>query len=339
MKTNTTILLAASFLFALTLWSQSNDPLELVNTIPVPALHDGDFDHFAVDVPGHRLFLAAEENAVIEVFNARSNKLIHTITDVQKPHSMVYRADLKKLFVVDGGAAEIRIFDGNSYKQIGEIKLELDCDSMVYDSATKYMYVVNGKLHSDAPYSFISVIDTTNAQKLADIRVESSYVEGMAIEKSGARLFANITGNDAVSVIDLTKRAVVATWSTAGEAQNNAPMAFDEANHRLFVITRRPGKIIVLDSNSGNIIMSLPCVGINDDAVYDVGSKRIYVAGTEFIDVFKQLDADHYKLIGHIPTAFKAKTAILVPQWNRYYLAVPHHESKEAEVRVYKIIP
>ena len=97
MKTTTTILLAARILFAVTLWSQSNDPLELVNTIPVPALHDGDFDHFALDLPGHRLFLAAEENAVIEVFDARSNKLIHTITDVQTPHSMVYRADLKKL--------------------------------------------------------------------------------------------------------------------------------------------------------------------------------------------------------------------------------------------------
>jgi hypothetical protein len=40
MKTTTTILLAARILFAVTLWSQSNDPLELVNTIPVPALHE-----------------------------------------------------------------------------------------------------------------------------------------------------------------------------------------------------------------------------------------------------------------------------------------------------------
>jgi len=164
--------------------------LELIQTIPMPGLHDGDFDHFAVDLQGRRLFLAAEENAVVEVFDLRTNKLIHTISDVKAPHSMVYRADLKKLFVVDGGAAEITIFDGSSYKRTGNVKLKVDCDSMAYDPATKYMYVVNGKLHSDAAYSFISVVDTTAARKLADIRVGSSYVEGMALEKSGPWLFA-----------------------------------------------------------------------------------------------------------------------------------------------------
>jgi hypothetical protein len=28
-----------------------------------------------------------------------------------------------------------------------------------------------------------------------------------------------------------------------------------------------------------------------------------------------------------------------VPELNRYYLAVPHHENKDAEVRVYEIQP
>jgi hypothetical protein len=30
---------------------------------------------------------------------------------------------------------------------------------------------------------------------------------------------------------------------------------------------------------------------------------------------------------------------VLVPEWNRYYLCVPHHESQEAEVRVYEAQP
>ncbi len=130
---------------------------------------------------------------------------------------------------------------------------------------------------------------------------------------------------------------MIATWSIAQEAHNNAPIAYDEAHHRLFVVTRKPGKLIVLDSRSGKIVASLACVGLNDDAVYDPGSKRIYIAGTEFIDVFKQHNPDHYALVEHLPTAFRAKTAILVPQLNRYYLAVPHHGDKEAEVRVYKV--
>jgi hypothetical protein len=57
------------------------------------------------------------------------------------------------------------------------------------------------------------------------------------------------------------------------------------------------------------------------------------------LDVFEQKDPDHYALLARIPGSFRAKTGILVPELNRYYLAVPHHEKKDAEVRVYEIQP
>ena len=76
-----------------------------------------------------------------------------------------------------------------------------------------------------------------------------------------------------------------------------------------------------------------------DDMAYDGSSKRIYFAGTEFLDVFHEKDADHYDRIGHVATSFRAKTGVLVPELNRYYLAVPHHEKQIAELRVYEVLP
>ena len=118
-----------------------------------------------------------------------------------------------------------------------------------------------------------------------------------------------------------------------------AATALDEAGHRLFVASLKPPKLFVLDTDSGNVVTSLPSVEMSHDMAYDPGKKRIYLAGTEFVDVFQQNDADHYELIGHIPTAFRARTAILLPDLNRYYLAVPQHEGQIAEVRVYKVLP
>jgi DNA-binding beta-propeller fold protein YncE len=210
---------------------------------------------------------------------------------------------------------------------------------MAYDPATKYIYVENSCPGTHEHFSPISIVDTTNAKKHGDIKVDSNRVEAMSIEKSGPRLFCNITGKDAVGVIDRKKRSVVDTWSIAEVAKQNVAMAFDEAGHRLFVVTRQPGKLIVLDSNSGKVVTSLPCTSMADDAVYDPKQKRIYVAGTEFVDVFKQKDSDHYALLGRVPGSFRAKTALLVPELNRYYLAVPHHEKQSAEVRVYEVVP
>ena len=335
--------LLATLMLSLTigagLKAQEKSPLKLIGTISLPGLKDGDFDHFTPDLDGHRLFLTAEENGKVLVFDTDSNALVHTIEDLKAPHAILYRKDLKKLFIVDGDASAVKIYDSENYKMVGEIKVAIDADSIAYDPATKLLYVVTGGRAAHTPYSLITVIDTSNSQKVRDIKIGSNHIEAIILEQSGPRMFMNITGQNAVGVLDRNKSALQATWPLPAGDKLNVAMAFDEANHRLFVVTRTPGKLIVLNSDNGKVIADLPAVGLVDDAAYDAKQKRVYVAGDQFVDVFEQKDADHYALLGRIPGSFRAKTAILVPELNRYYLAVPHHENKDAEVRVYEIQP
>ena len=319
--------------------AQTKEALKLVATIPLPGLKDGDFDHFAPDIDGHRLFLTDEENNKVDVLDTATNTRIHTIEEAKAPHAILYRKDLKKLFVVEGDAAAVRVYDSETYKPLGEIKVSIDADSIAYDPMTHYLYVVNGGREAHTPYSLISVIDTNTSKKLRDIKIDSNHVEAIVLEKSGPRLFCNITGQNDVGVLDRNKGSRLATWPLPAGDQSNVAMAFDEAHHRLFVSTRKPGKLIVLNSDSGEVISELPSVGMVDDAAYDAKSGRIYLAGDGYVDVFQQLDADHYSLLGRVEGSFRAKTGILVPELNRYYLAVPHHEGKDAEVRVYDIQP
>jgi len=60
-----------------------------------------------------------------------------------------------------------------------------------------------------------------------------------------------------------------------------------------------------------------------DEVVFDAKNHRIYVAGGEgFIGVYSQIDADHYQQLPNVPSAKGAKTAVLVPDLQRLYLAV-----------------
>src|SRR6202045_4795813 len=59
--------------------AQTGAPLKLIQTIPLPNV-EGYFDHMAVDVKGHRLFVPGEHQRTIEVINLRTGKVIHTIT-------------------------------------------------------------------------------------------------------------------------------------------------------------------------------------------------------------------------------------------------------------------
>ena len=334
------MILSAVFLtLAAGVWAQQKPVLEPLQTIPLPELKDGDFDHFTADVAGDRLFSTAEENSKVLVLDLKTNKLIHTISDLKAPHSLLYRADLKKLFVVDGDLGEIKIYETDSYKPVGSIKLKEGADASAYDPSTNYLYVVNGGKDAKLPNAYISVVDTTTAKTVGEIKVDSNDVEGMVIEKSGPRIFVVIRGNNSIEVFDRTKRTLIATWPIAQEGKKPTAIGFDEDGHRLFVGTRDPGKLVVLNSDSGKVVASMPAAAMVDDLVYDGQRKRLYFAGTLFTDVFQQNDADHYDQAGHIPTAFRAKTAILVPELNRFYLGVPHHEKQAAELRVYDVLP
>lgn len=342
MKKSITILLVAIAFCALKAQSQIDEPLKLVQSIPLPGLHDGDFDHFQVDVPGQRLFLAAEDNSAVEVIDLRANKLIHTIRGSKAPHSMAYNSQSRKLFVVDdGGPSQVEIYDGASYRLLGTIPMQAHADASIYDSASHLYYVGNGGKDAHENYCLLSIIDTTDGKKVGEIKLDADHIEAMALEKSGPRLFVNLTSKNAVAVIDREKREVIATWSNASEGLANGPMAFDEAHHRLFVVSREPDKVVVLDTNSGQIVAGLPCVGqfFSDDAVYDPSLRRLYVAGTPFIEVFQERSPDSYQILGQVPSSFHAITAIFIPQLDRYYVAVNHHGDRDAEVQVYQVAP
>jgi DNA-binding beta-propeller fold protein YncE len=330
-------LIAANvFFFAVAASAQTKPPLRLLQTIPLPDLKGGDFDHFDVDLSGNRLFLTAEENNAVEVFDIRGNTLIHTLRDVDTPHSLLYLPATKQLWVVDGGDGIIKIFDGNTYAVVETVKLAIGADSTVYDPANHLLYVATGGEDAKMDSSLISIVDTSTRKRVGDIKVNSTNIESMALDKSGDRLFANVRDRSLVAVIDTKKRAVISTWPL-GDVHGNTPMALDEAHRRLFVVGRKPAKLLVLDSDSGKIIATLPTAELTDDMLFDRASKRIYVACDEVVVVYVQVDADHYKELGRIPTGFRAKTAILVPELKRYFVAAPRHGQKIAEVRVYEV--
>jgi DNA-binding beta-propeller fold protein YncE len=333
--------LAILLLFAIPvlLQAQHSPPLKLIQSIPLPGLKEGDFDHFAIDLDGHRLFLTAEANGLVEVFDTNTNKLIHTIKGIEAPHSMVYRADLKRLFVVDGDASEIKVFDTENYALVGHIGVYIDADSQAYDPETKLMYVVSGGREAHTPYSYISVIDTTQSKKIEDRKIGANWLEAIALEKHGPRMFVNITSDNEIGVMDRNQQAIIAKWSIPSETEQNLPLFLDEPNHRLLLTTRKSSRLVVIDSDTGKVTASIPCVAMVDDIAYDAKLKRIYLSGDQFVEVFKQDDADHYTSLGKVLTSSRAKTALFVPELNRYFVAVPHHGNKQAEVRVYEPTP
>ena len=333
------LILVAALACAIPSLAQEKAPLRLVQTITVPGARK--WDHFGVDLKGNRLFATSEDEPAVEVFDLRTNQHLQSLTEFKEPHNVLPFPDLKKIFVVDGEASEIKILDYDSYKLIGHIALTIDSDPVVYDPASKYLYVVNGGREAKTPTCLISVVDIANGKKLADIKLETNRLESMAIEKSSQRLFVNMTGINSIGVVDREKRAVVQTWPvTAGK--DNVPLQYDESTHRLFLATRKPSKLVVVNSDNGKEVTSLDVADYVDDLAYDPGRHRLYVpggGGTGAVSVVQQHGADQYEVIATVPTKPGAKTARFVPELNKYYVGVPGKDAQPAQILVFDVAP
>ena len=304
--------------------------LSQVQSIQLPGV-EGRIDHMAADLENGRLFVAALGNNTLEVIDLKAGKRIDEIKDLQEPQDVAYVPEANRLIVSNGGAGTLDIYDGQSLRLINKVELKEDPDNIRYDPTTRRAYVGYGKGDGSA----LGVINAQKNTKAVDIEL-SGHPESFQLESKGKRIFVNVPTAGHVAVVDREKGAVVDTWPIR-EAKDNFPMALDETDHRLFVGTRSPAKLLVLDTDTGKTVSSLDSSGDADDIFYDAEAKRIYVSGGEgAVSVFEQTDPDDYKLIGKVDTAEGARTSLFVAQSGTLYVAVPHRGNQQAEVRAFK---
>jgi hypothetical protein len=189
--------------------------LKLAHSYPLPADIKGHFDHFGVDAEGKRLFGTAVEDRMVVVFDFGRGKLIKEMPGVQEPRAVLYRSDLSKLYVSDGGGA-LRVFDSNTFAPLQSFNISVDADPIVYDPATHRLFVVNGGEKAHHEYSSVTAFDTTASTQLGEVRLRGIEVEGMTVESAGPRVFAN--GKE-LQILDIGREPMTfPTMPPAGES-------------------------------------------------------------------------------------------------------------------------
>jgi WD40 repeat protein len=305
-----------------------SQPLKLERTIPLSGIR-GRIDHCSADTKGGRLFLAALGNGSVEVIDWNGGKILHAITGLEEPQGVYYLAEVNRLYVATGGDGSVRMYDGSTFQLLTKVQLGSDADNIRFDPPAKSVYVGYGE-------GALAVLDL-NGKLKARIPL-SAHPESFQMERKGPRLYVNVPDSKHVAVIAREKRAVIARWNTA-DALANFPMALDEQGKRLFVVCRRPARMLVFDTDSGKVVQNLETVGDADDVFFELTRHQIYVSGGEgAVAVYGQSNTYDYKHRAHIVTAPGARTSLFVPNWSRLFVAVPHRvPSQPGHLLVYSV--
>jgi DNA-binding beta-propeller fold protein YncE len=306
--------------------AEDRGPLRLEKEIPLPGV-EGRIDHFSTDEAGQRLFIAALGNGSVEIVDVRRGERTAEIKGLEEPQGVYYESKTGRLYVATGGDGKLRVYDGKSLTLQETLEFGDDADNVRYDQQTGDVWVGYG--------NGIAILNSAG-QKVGSIAL-GSHPESFQFEEKGDQVYVNVPKQFGIALVDRKKRLAVAKWGL-GASFANYPMALDGADKRLFVGCRLPARLVVLDTSSGRIAVTLATVGDSDDVFYDTTRRLVYVIGGEgAVEILRQRDPDHYESVGRITTAPGARTGFFVPNSSRLYVAVPHRGSQAAKVLVYTI--
>ena len=309
------------------LQAQQASSVKLIRSVELPG-YEGDFDHFAVDYDRGRLLLAAEDHGTLEVFDLKSGAHLRTVEGFGNPHSITVRKGSPTVFVTDSAKQGPTIRDADTYDKKQSVLMTPGSDTSKYDAATNTLYVVTGGKDVDMKTANLEAFNPDNGTRRNSVTFQDNHVEAMAFVESDPRLFINLTETNRLAVLDRRQMKVLATWPVPA-CRQNAMVAFDAAQHRLYVVCRAPGMVAVLNSDNGAVVSTQPAPPRADEVQYDPGTHRLYVPGGEgYLEIYDTANPDHLKVVEKVPTAAGAKTALLLPEMHRLFIAVSPGESK-----------
>jgi len=316
---------------------QAQSSVRLIKSVDL-AGYTGDFDHFAVDYDRNRLLLAAEDHGTVEIFDLKTSEHLLTVGGFGNPHSILARKGVPTLFITDSEKQMSTIRNADTLAKEKTVRLTPGADTAKYDTASNTLYVVTGGKDVDMKTANLEAVNPDTGDRKALLTFPDNHVEAMAFADGDPRLFINLTQTNKLAVVDRNTMKIVNVWPVP-PAQQNAMVAFDQAQHRLYVVCRQPGMVVVMNSDTGAVIDTLQAPLRADEVQYDAKSHRLYVPGGEgYMGIYDTGDPDHLKLVEKVTTAPGAKTGILVPSIHRLFLAVSPGESKAmAKVLTYDV--
>ena len=328
----------------------------LARTFPLPGVGGpadrtgipGRMDHMTYDAATGRLFVACVANGSLEVIDLGSGSRAGTVSGLDEPQGVGVRG--KSVYVSTGGDGKLHQFDTGTLAAGKTVPVGDDADN-VRVGRDGMIWV--SSFGGTGPGGFVGFDGSTLEPKH---RISLPRMpEGFQLHPSGPGLFANMPAGKR-SAEDGT---VVARKRPDGEPlwerklvgrAGNFPMALDPANERVFLVARRPARLIVLDMRDGSALGEAACPPESDDLFFDARSGRVAVVGGgalptpgdpggagASLDLFAIDGAGRPSRLGGSPLPPHSRTGTLAADRRSIYVAVPGTQDRPAEVREYRL--
>ncbi len=317
------VILCSSVSFTQTTHKTTHPLYTVANKIPVEG--EGNWDLVTMDEPNWRLYLSHGQQA--QALDVRTGKVIGSVTApyTKGVHGIAIANDLNKGFISNGKDSSVTAFDLTSLKLYPRIKVTgANPDMILYDSFSHDVITFNGKS------SNATIIKADSNKVIGTISLPGK--PELAVSDEKGKIYLNIEDKNSVCVIDSKTWKIENTWKIA-PGEEATGIALDTKAHRLFLVCGNK-RMIILDSDNGKFIQSLPIGDKADGVAFDPFLKRIYSSNGEgTLTVIQEINENTFNILETVTTQKGAKTIALDTRTHFIYLPVAEYleNSKDEE--------
>jgi YVTN family beta-propeller protein len=277
------------------------------------------WDYVVYDSPSHRLYVAHGDR--VTVVDGRSGRIIGQITGMPGgTHGIAISHAAGLGYTDDGQSGEAVAFSLKTLKVVGRLKAAPDSDAVTIDPTSGHVFVVDGDP------GLLTVIDPKTDRAVATVRVGSKLE--YAVAGDNGKVYVNGEEKREIFRIDTATNQVDASWPLP-QCDSPHGLAIDTSTHRLFSSCENQ-RLVVVDSDSGATVASVPIGRGTDAAAFDPDRKLIFSSngmdGT--LSVIREVDANTFVPAGTVRTALSARTMSVDPVSGRLFLAAADTTAK-----------
>ena len=290
---------------------------------------EGGWDCLAVDASTHRLYVTHATK--IEVIDTTKDTVIGEITGLVGVHDFAWAPKQGRGFASNGRDNTVSIVDLASLKTLSKVETGQNPDVILFEPTQEEIYAFNGRSQS------ATVITASTGLVTTTIPLGGKPEFGQA---NGSRVFANLEDKNEVAVLDVQTHGVTNRWPIA-PGEEATGLDLDRDHHRLFLGCGN-AKLIVLDSQDGHLVASLPAGKGIDGAAFDAGTQLAFTSngGDGTVTVVHEDTPDKFTVVQTLITETGARTMAVDPVSHKIYLPSAKFEArKPGDTKRPKMVP
>ena len=303
------ILFPVLFSLAAIAVAPADDAYHLLKEIPIGT--DGGWDYLSVDSAAQRLYVSHGTQVV--VIDLARDAVVGVITNVSGVHGLAPAPDLGIGLVTCGRENKAAMVDLKTLAVTAKVETAANPDGMLYEPGRQEFYTFNGRGQS------ATVIDAKTAKVVATIPLGGKPEFAQADPKAGL-VFNNIEDKNEVVVIDTKTHAVKNHWPIEPNEEGSG-LAYDAANHHLFIGCGGSKTMVMMDSTSGKILATVPIGDGVDANAFDPGTGLAFASCGDGTTTIAKEDGDKLTVVQTLKTERGARTMTIDPATHKIYLA------------------